>query len=108
MDQYEKDSPFIYTSVTNINILTKSLFLTEITTMKLYSVSDGPPSLAVRMTLKALNIPFELVDVIFNNGEHLTEEYAKVSTLSIIKYQMTTCRNFLYFVAESPKRDTSP
>lgn len=47
--------------------------------MKLYSVSDGPPSLAVRMALKALNIPFELVDVIFNNGEHLTEEYAKLN-----------------------------
>lgn len=46
--------------------------------MKLYSVADGPPSLAVRMTLKHLNIPFELIDVNFNIGEHLTEDYAKV------------------------------
>ncbi len=51
--------------------------------MKLYSVEDGPPSLACRMTLKHLNIPFELVDVIFNDGEHLTEAYAKVILPSI-------------------------
>jgi hypothetical protein len=48
--------------------------------MKLYGVSDGPPSLAVRMALKALEIPFELVPVNFNKGEHLTEEYGKVSS----------------------------
>lgn len=46
--------------------------------MKLYAVSDGPPSLACRMVLKALNIPFDLVNVNYNVGEHLTEEYAKV------------------------------
>lgn len=46
--------------------------------MKLYAVCDGPPSLSCRMTLKHLNIPFELVEVNFNTGEHLTEEYAKV------------------------------
>ncbi|XP_026467568.1 glutathione S-transferase 1-like [Ctenocephalides felis] len=43
--------------------------------LKLYSVSDGPPSLAVRMTLKALDIPFELVEVDFAAGAHMTEEY---------------------------------
>lgn len=47
--------------------------------MKLYSVNDGPPSLACRMTFKYLNIPFELIEVNFNVGEHLTDEYAKVS-----------------------------
>lgn len=46
--------------------------------MKLYAVSDGPPSLACRMVLKALNIEFELVPVNFNIGEHLTDEYFKV------------------------------
>lgn len=46
--------------------------------MKLYSVSDGPPSLAVRMAFEALKIPFELVNVDFIASEHLTEEYAKV------------------------------
>lgn len=30
------------------------------------------------MVLKALNIPFELVNVNFNAGEHLTDEYFKV------------------------------
>lgn len=47
--------------------------------MKLYSVCDGPPSLACQMTLKHLNIPFELVEVNFNVGEHLTDEYAKLN-----------------------------
>ncbi|XP_055386634.1 glutathione S-transferase 1-1 [Condylostylus longicornis] len=47
--------------------------------MKLYSVSDGPPSLAVRMTLKALDIPYELHNVDYVNSEHLSEEYAKMN-----------------------------
>lgn len=47
--------------------------------MKLHAVSDGPPSLAVRMLLKALNIPYELVGVNFNKGEHLTDAYAKLN-----------------------------
>ncbi|XP_031636614.1 glutathione S-transferase 1-1 [Contarinia nasturtii] len=47
--------------------------------MKLYAVSDGPPSLACRMVLKALNISFELVPVNFNIGEHLTDEYFKLN-----------------------------
>lgn len=46
--------------------------------MKLYGVSDGPPSISCRMAFKHLNIPFELVDVDFNIGAHLTEAYAKV------------------------------
>lgn len=50
--------------------------------MKLYAVSDGPPSLACRMVLKALNIPFELIPVNFNTGEHLTDEYFKVENMS--------------------------
>ncbi|XP_055616507.1 glutathione S-transferase 1 isoform X9 [Toxorhynchites rutilus septentrionalis] len=44
--------------------------------MKLYTVSDGPPSLAVRMALKVLNIPHEHIPVDYGKGEHLTEEYA--------------------------------
>lgn len=47
--------------------------------MKLYAVSDGPPSLACRMTLKHLKVPFELVEVNFNEGAHLTDDYAKVN-----------------------------
>lgn len=47
--------------------------------MKLYAVSDGPPSLACRMVLKALNVPFELVPINYNIGEHLTDDYFKVN-----------------------------
>ncbi|XP_063975294.1 glutathione S-transferase 1 [Diachasmimorpha longicaudata] len=47
--------------------------------MKLYSVSDGPPSLACRQALKALNIDYELVDVDYGKGEHMTEQYAQLN-----------------------------
>lgn len=47
--------------------------------IKLYSVSDGPPSLAVRMALKYLGVNFELHEVNFAAGEFLTEEYAKLN-----------------------------
>jgi len=46
--------------------------------MKLYAVSDGPPSLAVRMAFKALNHPYELVNVDYCASEHMSAEYAKV------------------------------
>lgn len=46
--------------------------------MKLYSVSDGPPSLACQQLLKALDIKYELVNMDFAKGEHLTKEYEKV------------------------------
>ena len=48
-------------------------------TLILYSVSDSPPTLAVRLALKALNIEYNLVDIDFAAGEHLTDDYAKVS-----------------------------
>jgi len=47
--------------------------------MKLYAVSDGPPSLSVRMLLKALNISYELVNIDFCAGEHMTDNYAKMN-----------------------------
>ena len=56
--------------------------------MKLYSVVDGPPSLACRQALKALNIQYELVDVNFNKGEHMTNEYAQVSTFISVVYSL--------------------
>lgn len=55
--------------------------------MKLYVVSDGPPSLAVRMAIKALNIPCEEVNVDYIASEHMTENYAKVKYLGIAKLQ---------------------
>lgn len=48
--------------------------------MKLYSVSDGPPSLACQQLLRALNIKYELINVDFGKGEHMTKEYEKVSS----------------------------
>ncbi|XP_038221761.1 glutathione S-transferase 1-1 [Zerene cesonia] len=47
--------------------------------LKLYAVSDGPPSLSVRQALAVLEIPFELIDTNFGAGEHMTEEYAKMN-----------------------------
>ncbi|XP_045496277.1 glutathione S-transferase 1 isoform X2 [Colias croceus] len=47
--------------------------------LKLYAVSDGPPSLSVRQALAALDIPFELKDTNFGAGEHMAEEYAKMN-----------------------------
>lgn len=46
--------------------------------MKLYSVSDGPPSLACQQLLKALDIKYELINMDFGKGDHMTEEYEKV------------------------------
>lgn len=47
--------------------------------MKLYALDDGPPSIAVRMVLKALDLACENVPVDYNRGEHLRDEYAKVN-----------------------------
>lgn len=71
--------------------------------MKLYGVNDGPPSLAVRMALKALDIPFELVDVDFIAMEHMTDDYAKVEKVSLIHNKS----KFVYIVDEPTERDSS-
>ena len=47
--------------------------------MILYSVSDGPPSVAVRMGLKLLNLEYKLQEVDFGTGEHLNDWYAEVN-----------------------------
>ncbi|KAK9874708.1 hypothetical protein WA026_005527 [Henosepilachna vigintioctopunctata] len=45
--------------------------------LTLYAVSDGPPSLAVRQLLKALNLDHTLINVDFGAGDHMTHEFAK-------------------------------
>lgn len=80
--------------------------------MKLHSVSDGPPSLACRMVLKALNIPFELVNVNYNIGEHLTDEYAKVNFIHSLTRNTVSidfiCMNYFFrFLVESAERNPS-
>lgn len=47
--------------------------------LTLYAVSDGPPSLAVRQCLKALNLEYKLVPIDFNKGEHLQPWYEKLN-----------------------------
>ncbi|XP_063703029.1 glutathione S-transferase 1-like [Culicoides brevitarsis] len=47
--------------------------------MKLYAVCDGPPSFAVRMLLKKLKLEYELIDVDYCAGEHMTDDYAKMN-----------------------------
>ncbi|XP_052748494.1 glutathione S-transferase 1-1 [Galleria mellonella] len=44
--------------------------------LKLYAVCDGPPSLSVRQALAKLELPFELVEVDYCTGAHMTSEYA--------------------------------
>lgn len=47
--------------------------------MKLYGVVDGPPTLGVKLTLAALKIPYELINVDYCKGDHMTEDYAKMN-----------------------------
>uniref|UniRef100_A0A2A4J7E4 Glutathione S-transferase n=1 Tax=Heliothis virescens TaxID=7102 RepID=A0A2A4J7E4_HELVI len=48
--------------------------------LKLYYLEDGPPSLSCRQVLEALQpMPFELVNVSFYHGEHMTEEFGKMN-----------------------------
>lgn len=84
--------------------------------MKLYGVSDGPPSFACRMVLKALNIPYELIPVNYNVGEHLTDEYFKVFlqkhlTFVTLTHLFVMFYIFLFFsfvaLVESSKRNSS-
>lgn len=46
--------------------------------LKLYALNAGPPSLAVMMCLKALDIKYELIPVDWFKDEHKSEEYANV------------------------------
>lgn len=48
------------------------------TEMKLYALLDGPPSIAVRMVFKALDLSYELVGMDYKRGEHLKGHYAQV------------------------------
>ena len=60
--------------------------------LTLYAVSDGPPSLAVRQGLKALGLEHTLINVDFGLGEHMTDDYAKVSqyiSLNVIRFAIS-------------------
>lgn len=48
-------------------------------TMKLYGSVTSAPTLAVRMALKCLDIPYEMVMIDYFKGEHMTEQFAKMN-----------------------------
>ncbi|XP_025832350.1 glutathione S-transferase 1-1 [Agrilus planipennis] len=77
----------------------------------LHAVSDGPPSIAVRMALKALNVDYKLVNVDFIKGEHMTEEYAKMNPQKEIPvldddgFYLSESNAILQYVAEKFGKD---
>lgn len=82
-------------------------FTQNIAIMKLYSVPGSPPSLIVRLTLAALDIPFELKNVDFESAEHLSEDYAKVYSKIYAFFYCFFFFNILNIIIdESSKRDT--
>lgn len=53
----------------------------------LHTCTDSPPGRTVQIALKFLGIPYEIKTVDFDNGEHFSEEFLKVST-PILKYEI--------------------
>lgn len=47
--------------------------------MKLYALTDGPPSVSVRILLEHLKIPYEFIYVKYYEGETLGEEFGKLN-----------------------------
>lgn len=74
--------------------------------LALYAVSDGPPSLAVRQALKYLELEYDLINVNFGIGEHMTSEFAEVSFYANLG--VFFCRLLISITEKSPERVTSP
>lgn len=47
--------------------------------IKLYGVTDSPPTLAVRMALKYLGQDYEYINIDYGNGEQVSAEFRKVT-----------------------------
>ncbi|KAF7271534.1 hypothetical protein GWI33_015607 [Rhynchophorus ferrugineus] len=80
--------------------------------LTLYSVSDGPPSLAVQQCLKYLDLDYTLVNIDFGLGEHMTEEYAKknpqkeIPVLDDDGFQLGESNAILQYLADKYPNDT--
>ncbi|XP_030760482.1 glutathione S-transferase 1 isoform X1 [Sitophilus oryzae] len=79
----------------------------------LYSVSDGPPSLAVQQCLKYLDLEYNLVNVDFGLGEHMTDDFAKknpqkeIPVLDDNGFQLGESNAILQYLADKyPKDET--
>ncbi|KAK6616999.1 hypothetical protein RUM44_005356 [Polyplax serrata] len=81
--------------------------------LKLYSVSDGPPSLAVRMALKYLGIDYQLIEVDFVAGFHMTDAYAEMNPQKEIPvldddgFYLSESNAILQYVADTYAKDDS-
>ncbi|KAG5885598.1 hypothetical protein JTB14_024779 [Gonioctena quinquepunctata] len=79
--------------------------------LTLYSVSDGPPSLAVRQALEYLGLEHNLVNVDFGLGEHMTDEFSKknpqkeIPVLDDNGFMMGESNAILQYLAEKYGKD---
>ncbi|GJQ72558.1 hypothetical protein Trydic_g1229 [Trypoxylus dichotomus] len=70
-------SPTNYELIKSLSFQLVKIHTQRIMPLTLYSLLDGPPSVACRMALKALNVDYNLVNMDYTKFDHLTEEYAK-------------------------------
>jgi len=77
----------------------------------LYSVSDGPPSLAVQQCLKYLEVDYTLVNVDFGIGEHMTADFEKknpqkeIPVLDDEGFQLGESNAILQYLADKYAKD---
>ena len=68
--------------VFKVSVIIKIIYCFNLTlflmAIDLFFTRLSPPSRAVLMTIKQLNIAVNLKEVDLRNGQHLTDEYAKV------------------------------
>ncbi|XP_050294006.1 glutathione S-transferase 1 [Anthonomus grandis grandis] len=81
--------------------------------LTLYSVSDGPPSLAVQQCLKYLNLEYSLVNVDFGRGDHMTKEFElknpqkEIPVLDDNGFQFGESNAILQYLADKYPKDST-
>nr|UUV68092.1 glutathione S-transferase [Dendroctonus rhizophagus] len=79
--------------------------------LKFYSTVASPPSLAVQQCLTYLDIPFELEDLLYTSGRHMSEEFAKINPqkeLPVIDdngFQLSESNAILQYLADKYPND---